>query len=1345
MSYSPNFRGSHLSSALVSSIGMQPKVVVKSSAYSITINDDTILVNASVAPVTVTLPAATNPNIYRIIKIDNSVNAVTIAVTGGDLIDGLSSKTLGSLYDSITLAGDGISNWYIDAVASGTGGITQLTGDVTAVGPGSAVATIANSAITNAKMANMANNTVKGNKSGVGAPSDLALSDVTETVSSVLTISNGSKSVVSASNLTIQVTLATGSASGYLSSTDWTTFNNKQSPISIGALDAQAANATGLALVSSVLSTQSADATHPGMVNTTTQTFAGNKTFTGTIGASNFSGSSSGTNTGDQTITLTGDVTGSGTSSFATTLAKIQGVTVSGTTGTGNVVFSAAPTLTGLLSGSSASFSSTISASNFSGSSSGTNTGDVTLAAVGSSPNANGASLSSQVLTLQPADGTNPGVLTAGTQTIGGSKTFSSAIIGSVTGTAANVTGTVAIANGGTNATSYTTGSIPYFDGTKLNQDNSNLFYASGTSTLMLGATTTTASLTGTSLFVASAGGTGITLAAASNGGGANQGNPKLSFLSSGGTVAVPTQTLSGATIGRITFQGFNNLGAYDATQVSFANIATEAHTSTTFGSKYVMSRIATGTSTLRSNSWVWDNDGTYYVGSQTPATANYGLLSIGSTTAAPQGGWDGAAAGHFVGSANGTMIAVNGQSGFTGNLADYQVAGVSKYSITNAGNVTAAGTISGSNFSGTSSGTNTGDQTITLTGDVTGSGTSSFAATIANSAVTNAKLANMAANTVKANITGGSAAPTDVAFVSTATATSGMIRDANANVRVNNIIKGFDTTVTAAGTTTLTVSSHPIQQFTGTTTQTVALPDATTLVIGQTYTVYNRSTGVVTVNDGAGGLVKAMGASTQAVFTAVTVATAAGTWDVAYSSASGGTGTVTSVNVALDGLISSGAITTSGTITLSGILGHGTGGTDVSSPGPVGNVLISDGTNWVSSNIAEQHQLVNLGLAQSTSAGALTIALKQADGATNPSSSSPVFLGMRSSSATSAGFNRRSVTAALSLVISSGTNLAMLASQNNNLWIWAIDSDGAGTIKLGASTVKYDEGSLQTSTKESFTVTITNATPAVFTASGNTLATNDRIKLSTTGTLPTGLSTATTYYAVAIGTDGAGKFRVATSPDGTAVNTTSAGSGTHTAQIASWRLVSDGDYSSKPVRLIGRFVYNLSTPGTWIDATEVSIASLAMAAAKENIIYRYTSNTAQTINGATAIGFEVKSRDTHGGVNNVATTAFYAQVPMTGQYRINVLVWSASVLWIANDAWFLKLFKGPNTLVSAGEYYPVDATITDQRGATFHDTINLVQNENIFIKVQGSRAGGNTNSDTGNATVLFNMEWLGP
>lgn len=75
--------------------------------------------------------------------------------------------------------------------------------------------------------------------------------------------------------------LPTASATnrGALSSADWTTFNNKQGALSIGNLDAQAANAKGLALVSNVLSTQSATASFPGMVNTVQQTFGGNKTF----------------------------------------------------------------------------------------------------------------------------------------------------------------------------------------------------------------------------------------------------------------------------------------------------------------------------------------------------------------------------------------------------------------------------------------------------------------------------------------------------------------------------------------------------------------------------------------------------------------------------------------------------------------------------------------------------------------------------------------------------------------------------------------------------------------------------------------------------------------------------------------------------------------------------------------------------------------------------------------------------------------------------------------------------------------------------------------------------------
>jgi len=75
----------------------------------------------------------------------------------------------------------------------------------------------------------------------------------------------------------------------------------------------------------------------------------------------------------------------------------------------------------------------------------GTNTGDVTLGAFGSSPNANAASLSGQILTLQPASVLFPGGVSTGAQEFAGVKTFTNPVlitpaIGVATGTSLTLT-----------------------------------------------------------------------------------------------------------------------------------------------------------------------------------------------------------------------------------------------------------------------------------------------------------------------------------------------------------------------------------------------------------------------------------------------------------------------------------------------------------------------------------------------------------------------------------------------------------------------------------------------------------------------------------------------------------------------------------------------------------------------------------------------------------------------------------------------------------------------------------------------------------------------------------------
>lgn len=97
-------------------------------------------------------------------------------------------------------------------------------------------------------------------------------------------------------------------------------------------------------------------------------------------------------------------------------------------------------------------------------------------------------------------------------------------------------------------------------------------------------------------------------------------------------------------------------------------------------------------------------------------------------------------------------------------------------------------------------------------------------------------------------------------------------------------LVTSTNTIATAAGTTTLTSASSMNQQFTGTTTQIVVLPSATTLQVGRQFLISNRSTGTVTVNYNGGSLAQSLLSGTQALLTVENNSSAIGVWDIAYS-----------------------------------------------------------------------------------------------------------------------------------------------------------------------------------------------------------------------------------------------------------------------------------------------------------------------------------------------------------------------------------------------------------------------------------------------------------------------------
>lgn len=123
-----------------------------------------------------------------------------------------------------------------------------------------------------------------------------------------------------------------------------------------------------------------------------------------------------------------------------------------------------------------------------------------------------------------------------------------------------------------------------------------------------------------------------------------------------------------------------------------------------------------------------------------------------------------------------------------------------------------------------------------------------------------------------------------DIATAATASAPGDLYEQeaggASKKITALTMLASYATTATAAGTTTLTADSLWTQYFTGVTTQTIALPVVSTLVVGHTYLIVNLSTGALTVNSSGGNLVTTVPAGVIAAVRCILVTgTGAASW----------------------------------------------------------------------------------------------------------------------------------------------------------------------------------------------------------------------------------------------------------------------------------------------------------------------------------------------------------------------------------------------------------------------------------------------------------------------------------
>jgi hypothetical protein len=318
-----------------------------------------------------------------------------------------------------------------------------------------------------------------------------------------------------------------------------------------------------------------------------------------------------------------------------------------------------------------------------------------------------------------------------------------------------------------------------------------------------------------------------------------------------------------------------------------------------------------------------------------------------------------------------------------------------------------------------------------------------------------------------------------------------------------------------------------------------------------------------------------------------------------------------------------------------------------------------------------------------------------------------------------------------------------------------ALIGTGLSPSKPTISTAVAFAGALSANVEQSITpakwsgatVTISNATPAVVTWASHGLSINADIIFNTTGGLPTGLTVGTTYYVIASGFT-SGSFQVSATQGGSAINTSSAGSGTHTVMgiVPSsrvWHVYENNIIDSFPNRTVP-----LYTPDTGAAGLPAYVVEDALARNGSGVVQ---STSAVVVVAAPASFSATLAQAVISGTANQAITSV-APVVFTGNVGSVTVTISPSLSGTGLSLNSTSgIISGTPTAALTGRY---TVTGTDSNAPTFPISLgfdfNIAAAAVVPLSTLPFPSGANVTGTSGNydgatAKIVSGTTRLGP